>query len=88
MDISAVVLPNPVGIAEIIFALGLIGCAFWKRGWLRLLLSICIILWGVWAVEFQIIIGAPMIAIGVVLFILALFEVWRGKDLARETVER
>jgi hypothetical protein len=84
-DVTAVALPNPVGWPEILFVLGLTGFAFWKRSWLRLLLSICIIIWGVFAVPYDLKIGAPLIAIGTVLFFLALMKVWRGKDIEVDT---
>lgn len=83
-EISAVVLPNPVGMPEIIFVLGLVGLAFWKRSWLRILLSICIIIWGVFAVPYDVKIGAPLISIGCVLFFLAIFKIWRGRELVDE----
>lgn len=81
MEISAVVLPNPVGIPEIIFLAVLIGCAFWKKGWLRLMLSICIIVWGVFTAGYDMLIGVSVIVIGCVLFFLAIMKVWRGREL-------
>ena len=80
-EISAVALPYPVGIAEIIFVSVLVILACWKKEWLRLLLAICIIIWGVFASEYLLLIGIPLIVIGCVLFFLALFKVWRGREL-------
>lgn len=70
-EISVVVLPNPIGLPEIIFALGLCGFALWKTGWIRVLLSICIIIWGTFAMSYDIKIAAPLVGIGAVLFIMA-----------------
>lgn len=84
-DVTAVALPNPVGLPEILFVLGLVGFALWKRAWLRILLSICIILWGVFASGYDMLYGAPLIAVGSVLFFLALMKVWRGKDIEVDT---
>ena len=53
----------------LLFPMGLLGFALWKRGWLRILLSICIIIWGIYAVSYDIRIAVPFIAIGPILFI-------------------
>lgn len=58
---------NPIGLPGIVFALGLCGFALWKKDWLRILLSICIIIWGAFAMPYDIKIGAPLIAIGTIL---------------------
>jgi len=71
-DISVVALPNPVGIPEIIFVIALCGFALWKKDWLRVLLSICIIIWGAFTMSYDIKIAAPLIAIGTVLFIMGI----------------
>ena len=71
---------DPVGLPQIIFIIALCFFALWKTSWIRLLLAICILIWGVWAVPYDIKIGAPLIAIGTVLFFLSLMKVWRGKD--------
>ena len=68
--ITAVVLPNPIGLPEVIFALGLMGLALWKKSWIRVLLSVCLIIWGVFASPYDIKIAAPLIAIGTVLFVM------------------
>lgn len=84
-DVTAVALPNPVGLPEIFFVVALVGFALWKKAWLRILLSIAIIIWGVFAVPYDIKIGAPLVAIGSVLFFLALMKVWRNKDIEADS---
>lgn len=69
--ITAVVLPNPIGLPEVILVVALLGFALWKKGWPRIILSICIIIWGTFAMSYDIKIAAPLIAIGSVLFIQA-----------------
>ena len=68
-EISVVALPNPIGIPEIIFLVALCGFALWKTSWLRVVLSICIIIWGVFFAPYDLKIAGPAIAVGTVLFI-------------------
>jgi len=83
-DISVVALPNPVGIPEIIFIIALCGFALWKKDWLRILLSICIIIWGAFSMSYDIKIAAPLIVMGTVLFLQAIIPQIRT---AREPAE-
>jgi hypothetical protein len=62
---------NPIGLPQIIFALALCGFALWKTGWVRVLLALCIIIWGVFTMPYDIKIAAPLLAIGTVLFVMA-----------------
>jgi hypothetical protein len=71
-EISVVALPNPIGIPEIILVIALLGFALWKRGWIRALLSICIIIYGVFYMPYDIKIAAPLVAVGTMLFIQAI----------------
>ena len=59
-----------MGLLEMIFLIALIGFAFWKRGWIRVLLAICIIIWGAFVVQYDVKVAAPLLAIGTVLFIM------------------
>lgn len=71
---------NPIGLPAIVFAVGLCGFALWKKGWLRLLMSVSIIIWGTFAMPYDIKIAAPLIAIGSVLFFMSLFRVIREQQ--------
>jgi hypothetical protein len=71
-------------IGDIILVMALLGFALWKRGWLRIILSICIIIWGVFYISYDIKIAAPLIAVGAVLFIEAIL---RQIQQAREQAE-
>ena len=62
------------GIGNIILVMALLGFALWKKGWLRIILSICIIIWGVFYISYDIKIAAPLIAVGAVLFIQAILK--------------
>jgi len=60
------------GISGIIMVMALLGFALWKKGWIRILLSICIIIWGVFYMSYDIKIAAPLITMGAVLSIQAI----------------
>jgi len=64
-----------IGILDILFVLALMFFALWKTGWLRVILSICIIIWGVFAIPYDIKVAAPLLAIGTVLFIMGILSV-------------
>jgi len=57
-----------LGIPQMIIILALLGFALWKQGWLRVILSLCLIIWGVFALQYDIKVAAPLIGIGTVLF--------------------
>ena len=63
---------NPIGVPAIIFAVGLCGFALWKKDWIRVLLSICIIIWGVFAMPYDIKVAAPLLTVGTVLFVIGI----------------
>lgn len=63
-----------IGIADILFALALLGFALWKKGWIRIILSVCIIIWGAFALQYDIKIAAPLLAAGSVLFFEAVLK--------------
>jgi len=74
---------DAIGLSEIVFILGLCAFALWKTGWIRTVLSICIIIWGVFAMPYDIKIAAPLTSVGVILFIIAVLnhiKQYRGGD--------
>jgi len=44
------------------------GLALWKQGWLRIILSLCLIIWGVHFLSIDIKIAAPLLGVGTLLF--------------------
>ena len=66
---------NPVGLPQVIFVLSLLGFALWKTHWIRVLLSICLITWGTFAMPYDIKIAAPLVTIGAVLFIIGIMNI-------------
>jgi hypothetical protein len=71
-EISVVALPNPIGIPEIILVLAMLGFALWKKGWIRLILCLGIITWGIFFISYDAKVAAPLLGVGVVLFILGI----------------
>jgi hypothetical protein len=65
---------SPLGIPQMIVILALLGFALWKQGWLRVVTSLCLIIWGTFAMEYDIKIAAPLVGIGAVLFIMAIMN--------------
>lgn len=62
-----------VGILQVLFMLALIFFALWKSGWIRIILSVCIIVWGAFAIPYDVKIAAPLLAVGTVLFSQTIF---------------
>lgn len=63
-----------LGIREIVFMLAIMGFAFWQRGWLRVVLSLCLIIWGAFSLQYDIKVAGPLLGIGVVLFLDAIIR--------------
>jgi hypothetical protein len=61
--------PSPLGIPQMVFILAVLGCALWKEGWLRLIFSICLVIWGIFAIPYDIKIGIPLLALAVMLLV-------------------
>jgi len=74
---------NPVGLPQVIFILGLLGFALWKTLWIRVLISLCLIVWGAFAMPYDIKIAAPLVTVGVLLFIIGILNLlkqYRGDE--------
>ena len=80
LDYAEAILGNPLGISQLIFALGLFGFALWKRDWIRTILSLCVIMWGTFAMPYDMKIAAPLIAVGTILFVISILDIRKGGD--------
>lgn len=67
-----------IALPALIFAIGLCVFALWKRGWLRILLAICIVIWGAFAVPYDMKIALPLIAVGMILFTISIWKLASG----------
>jgi len=74
-EVSVVALPNPIGIPEVIIAIALLGFALWKTSWIRVFLSIGVIIWGTFAMPYDIKLAAPLVTVGAVLFIIGIMNI-------------
>lgn len=61
-----------ISISNILFVVALIGFAFWKKDWLRIILSIAIVVWGVHFMASDIFVGMSVLAVGIILFIMGI----------------
>jgi len=77
---------SPLGIPQMIVILAILGFALWKQGWLRVILSLCIIIWGVFAMPYDVKIAAPLLAIGTILFFMGILNKIQQYRSSREEV--
>ena len=71
---------NPLGLPQMLLLLAMMGFAMWKRGWLRVILSICLIIWGAFATQYDYKIAAPLLSVGTLLFIDAVMRLM-GREI-------
>ena len=84
VDVLVSLIEGPTGIINIMFAVALMGFAFWKKGWLRVMLSLSLVIWGTFAMQYDVKIAAPFLAVGTLLFILAIFQLITASREAAE----
>jgi len=65
---------DPIGLPPLVFAVGLCGFALWKKDWVRVLLAISIIIWGAFAMEYDIKIAATLLSVGTILFFIGILR--------------
>lgn len=78
------ILGNTISILDVMFMLALIGFALWKRSWIRVILSICIIIWGAFAMSYDVKIAGPLIAVGIVLFATGIMNLIKQHQVQEE----
>lgn len=81
--ISAVVVPNPFGIPEVILVVSFLGIAAWKKTWIRVILSLGVIILGAFSISYDIRTGATLVSIGSILFIMGILNLikqYRGGE--------
>jgi hypothetical protein len=72
IDYLSNLLEGPMGIANMFFVAILIGVGVWRKGWIRAITGLGVIIWGIFALKYDIKVAAPLLAIGMVLFFTAL----------------
>lgn len=65
---------SPLGIPQMMVIIAVMGFALWKQGWIRVLLSLSLIIWGAFAIGVDVKIGAPLVGIGSFLFFAGIFQ--------------
>jgi len=74
MALLSGLIEGPTGIVNMMFAVALMGFSFWKRGWLRVLMAVSLIIWGAFMTAYDMKIAAPFIGVGTILFLMAIFR--------------
>ena len=75
---------SALGIPQMIVIIALLWGALWKQGWIRVILSLCLIIWGVFAMDYDIKIAAPLLAVGPVLFFMGVLNMIKSYRAAQE----
>jgi len=71
-DITVVATPNPIDIPEVLIVIALLAIAIWQKGWVRMMLSVGIVIWGVFFISYDVKIAGPLLGVGLVLFVQAI----------------
>jgi hypothetical protein len=71
-DYAEASIGDPIGVPSLVFAIGLCGFALWKKDWIRVLLAVCVIMWGIFAMTYDVKIAAPLVGVGTVLFFMGI----------------
>jgi len=66
-------------IPDVLLMLALVGFSVWKHGWLRTILSLCAVVWGVFAFQYDVRIAASILTASVFLFIMGILDIIRGQ---------
>lgn len=74
------------GLLELIFIIAIIFLACWKKGWIRIVSSLVIIVWGVFGMQYDIKVAVALLAIGTILFFMAILNKIQSARAAREEV--
>jgi hypothetical protein len=74
---------GPTGIVNIMFTIGLMVFALWKKGWIRIILALSLTIWGAFMIGYDPKIGAPFIAVGAFLIASGIIQLSAGSGEAR-----
>lgn len=69
-----------ISIMSIVFVIALCAFALWQKGWISILLALCIFIWGTFALAYDVKIAAPLLAIGFILFIVRIIRIRKGDE--------
>jgi len=70
---------GPMGIVATMFAIALLGFAIWKKGWIRIVLALGVVIWGAFAMQYDIKIAAPLLSVGTVLFFMGILRLIKSQ---------
>lgn len=61
-----------ITIVHVVIMLALCFFALWQAGWIRIVLSLGIIIWGVWALQYDVKIAGTLLGLGTLLFFMGI----------------
>ena len=84
-DISVVVVPNPIGIPEALIVIALLTFAILRQGWIRIILSLAVFIWGIFFIAYDPKIAGPLMAVGGILAAQGIMaEINQAREAAQE----
>lgn len=87
LDMLIPLIDGPTGIVNMMFAVSLMGFGFWKKGWLRVMFSASLVIWGAATMPHDMKIAAPFIAVGIMLLFMAIFHLMSEYRGSRREVQ-
>jgi len=70
-----------LNLVQLVLVLACCGFALWKKGWIRILLSVCIIIWATWTMQYDVKIAGTLLALGTLLFFMAILaKIGRARE--------
>lgn len=62
------------GIVEMMIVIAFLVIAIWKKSWIRIMMSLCVVIWGAFAVQYDVKVAGPLLAVGAILFFMGIFR--------------
>ena len=74
-----------LNLVQLVLVLAICGFALWQRGWIRIILSVCIIIWAVWTMQYDVKIAGTLLGLGTLLFFKAILaKISNARETAKE----
>lgn len=72
------------GFVEMFLVVAILAISIWKKSWIRVVCSLAVIIWGTFAMQYDIKVAAPLVGIGTILFIMGIMRMVEQARAARE----
>ena len=74
------------GLLEMMLVIAFLAIAIWKKSWVRVICSLAVIIWGAFAMQYDIKVAAPLVGVGAILFVMGILRMIQQARAAREEV--